>query len=431
MGRLCTAAGGVGTDDSRGLLRPHSSGHFTCSSLSIRSCRSRDHPETPRAPRSSRGRRSRRRAVLKSGDCNVVQSHVRHRGRRFLKDVFTTLVDARWRWTLLAFALSFVLSWLAFAAVWLVVALAHGDLEGAGEEEGWTPCVVNVRSFTSAFLFSVETQHSIGYGSRSTTEECPEAIFVMVLQAITGLLVEASMMGVVFAKLSRPKQRAQTLLFSKHAVVCLRDGGLCFAFRVGDMRKSRIVGAKVRALFISSKVTGEGELLPHYRTEMPVGIDGGDHNLFFIWPSLAVHHIDRRSPLYMLTAADLVDPTTEFEIVVVLEGTIESTGQVTQARSSYLPGEILWGHRFQPLTAYNEGLQGYEVDYSLFDRTCAVDTPLCSAAELDRIRSSGSSPADHYGKVFRNVCSPTVTFTLCSDEEGSEHNHAAEKGSTC
>ena len=33
------------------------------------------------------------------------------------------------------------------------------------------------------FVFSVETQHTIGYGGRQTTEECPEAIFIMSVQA--------------------------------------------------------------------------------------------------------------------------------------------------------------------------------------------------------------------------------------------------------
>jgi hypothetical protein len=32
------------------------------------------------------------------------------------------------------------------------------------------------------------------------------------------------MVGIVFAKLSRPKKRAQTLLFSRNAVICHRDG---------------------------------------------------------------------------------------------------------------------------------------------------------------------------------------------------------------
>jgi len=49
------------------------------------------------------------------------------------------------------------------------------------------------------------------------------------------------MTGLVFAKLSRPKKRAETLLFSKSAVICKRDDELCLLFRVGDMRKSHIV----------------------------------------------------------------------------------------------------------------------------------------------------------------------------------------------
>lgn len=65
-------------------------------------------------------------------------------------------------------------------------------------------------------------------------------------------------------------------------------------------------------------------------------------------------------------------------------GTIESTGQTTQARSSYLPSEVLWGHRFQPMVVYNKERQGYEVDYSRFNNTDLVDTPLCSARQLEQ-----------------------------------------------
>lgn len=50
----------------------------------------------------------------------------------------------------------------------------------------WSPCVNNLHGFTSAFLFSIETQTTIGYGSRYTTEECPEAVFMMVGQNYEG-----------------------------------------------------------------------------------------------------------------------------------------------------------------------------------------------------------------------------------------------------
>lgn len=62
------------------------------------------------------------------------------------------------------------------------------------------------------------------------------------------------MVGIVFAKLSRPKKRAQTLLFSRNAVICHRDGVPCLMFRVGDMRKSHIIEAHARAQIIRKKV---------------------------------------------------------------------------------------------------------------------------------------------------------------------------------
>lgn len=249
-------------------------------------------------------------------------------------------------------------------------------------ENGWTPCVFNIVSFTSCFLFSIETQHTIGYGVRTTTEECPEAIFMMCFQSIYGVMVQAFMVGIVFAKMTRPKQRTQTLLFSRHAVVCQRDGVLALMFRVGDMRKSHIIGASIRAQLIKTRQTKEGELLAQHQTELEIGADGGAaSDLFFIWPMVVAHRITAESPLYGMSATDLLQE--RFEIVVILEGTVESTGQSTQARSSYLNTEILWGHRFDPVVGYNKDKQGYEIDYSKFNETMQVDTPLCSAREFD------------------------------------------------
>ncbi|XP_029157086.1 G protein-activated inward rectifier potassium channel 3-like isoform X3 [Nylanderia fulva] len=330
-------------------------------------------------------RKLRRRAVLKNGDCNVLQSRISRRSLRFLQDIFTTLVDTQWRWTLLCFILSFLLSWLGFAVIWWLIAFTHGDFEESHlppfqVENNWTPCVYNIFSFTSCFLFSIETQHTIGYGSRSTTEECPEAIFVMCIQSISGVMIQAFMVGIVFAKMTRPKQRTQTLLFSRNAVICQRDGELCLMFRVGDMRKSHIIGASVRAQLIRGRTTKEGEILSQHQQELTVGTDGENGDLFFIWPAIIIHRINESSPFYNMSAENML--IERFEVVLILEGTIESTGQTTQARSSYLPQEILWGHRFDPMVSYSKERQGYEVDYSLFNSTTQVDTPLCSGKEL-------------------------------------------------
>lgn len=51
------------------------------------------------------------------------------------------------------------------------------------------------RSFTSAFLFSIEVQVTIGFGGRMITEQCPTAITVLITQNIVGLIINAVMLG--------------------------------------------------------------------------------------------------------------------------------------------------------------------------------------------------------------------------------------------
>ena len=51
----------------------------------------------------------------------------------------------------------------------------------------------------------------------------------------------------------------------------------------------------------------------------------------------------------------------KFELVVALEGTIESTSMTFQTRTSYLPDEILWGHRFEPMMLYRKDHNKYQV----------------------------------------------------------------------
>jgi len=54
--------------------------------------------------------------------------------------------------------------------------------------------------------------------------------------------------------------RAQTIMFSQKAVICQRDGEYYLLFRVGDMRKSHIIGTSMRALLVKNRLTREGKL---------------------------------------------------------------------------------------------------------------------------------------------------------------------------
>ena len=230
------------------------------------------------------------------------------------------------------------------------------------------------------------------------------------------------MVGVVFSKLTRPKMRAQTLLFSRSAAICQRDGQLCLMFRVGDMRKSHIIDAHIRAQMIRMRVTDEGEIMPYYQHELKCGVDHDESDIFLIWPMTIVHKITPDSPLYNISASDLLKE--KFEIVVILEGTVESTSMTTQARSSYLPSEIKWGHRFEPLVSFRKDSGQYAVDYSLFNNTYEVDTPLCSSKDLDEFKKlrdenqSGSSAQVKPRPLVQNVplqLQPPYNRTLLID----------------
>lgn len=340
--------------------------------------------ENLRKPR-IRDRLPRARFIAKSGACNLAHKNIREQGR-FLQDIFTTLVDLKWRHTLVIFTMSFLCSWLLFAIMWWLVAFAHGDIYAYMEKSGLeksalesTVCVTNVRSFTSAFLFSIEVQVTIGFGGRMMTEECPLAITVLILQNIVGLIINAVMLGCIFMKTAQAHRRAETLIFSRHAVIAVRNGKLCFMFRVGDLRKSMIISASVRIQVVKKTTTPEGEVVPIHQLDIPVDNPIESNNIFLVAPLIICHVIDKRSPLYDISATDLANQ--DLEVIVILEGVVETTGITTQARTSYIAEEIQWGHRFVSIVTEEEGV--YSVDYSKFGNTVKVAAPRCSARELD------------------------------------------------
>ena len=73
-------------------------------------------------------------------------------------------------------------------------------------------------------------------------------------------------------------------------------------------------------------------------------------------------------------------------MVVTLEGVVEPTGNSVQARSSYLPNEILWGHRYQNMMTYNKKKGIYTVDCSNLNAVIQDDTPRYSAKQADEKR---------------------------------------------
>ncbi|XP_054454712.1 G protein-activated inward rectifier potassium channel 1-like [Anoplopoma fimbria] len=336
---------------------------------------------------SAQVKKKRQRFVEKNGRCNVQHGNLGGETSRYISDLFTTLVDLKWRWNLLIFILTYTVAWLVMASMWWVIAFIRGDLSHGGHDDSYTPCVANVYNFPSAFLFFIETEATIGYGYRYITEKCPEGIILFLFQSLLGSIVDAFLIGCMFIKMSQPKKRAETLMFSQDAVVSQRDGRLCLMFRVGNLRNSHMVSAQIRCKLIKSRQTPEGEFLPLDQCELDVGFGTGADQLFLVSPLTICHEINTKSPFFDLSQRSLMNE--QFEIVVILEGIVETTGMTCQARTSYTEDEVLWGHRFLPVMSLEEGF--FRVDYSQFHNTFEVNTPPQSVKEQEE-KSSLKSP---------------------------------------
>uniref|UniRef100_A0A8C8AFB5 Potassium inwardly rectifying channel subfamily J member 10 n=1 Tax=Otus sunia TaxID=257818 RepID=A0A8C8AFB5_9STRI len=242
----------------------------------------------------------RRRVMTKDGRSNVRMEHIADKRFLYLKDLWTTFIDMQWRYKLVLFSATFAGTWFAFGVIWYLVAVVHGDLLEFDPPANHTPCVMQVHTLTGAFLFSLESQTTIGYGFRYISEECPLAIVLLITQLVLTTIMEIFITGTFLAKIARPKKRAETIKFSQNAVVAQHNGKTCLMIRVANMRKSLLIGCQV---------------------------DTSSDSPFLILPLTFYHVVDDASPF-----RDMALRTGEgdFELVVILSGTVESTSATCQ-----------------------------------------------------------------------------------------------------
>ncbi|XP_071948128.1 G protein-activated inward rectifier potassium channel 2-like [Antedon mediterranea] len=313
------------------------------------------------------------RLVDKKGHCHVVYKNL-HYTKSFCKDIFTTLCEARWRILILFFACCYLVSWMLFAVIWYTMASVNGDIgytaNNLTDLDSYIPCVYHLDSFLTAFLFSLETQTTIGYGYRVVSDGCPLAPVVVVIQSVFSCFINAILFGLIFTKVARPKKRAVTLKFSDTACIAKRDGRLCLMFLVADTRPTHLSNVTIQAKFVCSRTTLEGEYIPFYSYDLNLKseTEALSRYLYLAWPLIICHYIDQQSPLYNISKTDL--SRAKFEIILLLEGLVEQTGLQCQARTSYIPSEIKWGKRFSNLMIdRNDDIKDHcIVNFSVLDK---------------------------------------------------------------
>jgi inward rectifier potassium channel len=263
--------------------------------------------------------------------------------RRWFGDLYHKALTVSWP-AFLALDLGFYLAMnVVFATLYL---LQPGSISNA--QPG---------AFGDAFFFSVETIATIGYGVMS-----PATLYanlVMTIESSVGILFAALTTGLIFARFSRPTAR---VMFSRVAVVGPHNGTPTLTVRMANQRRNQMLAAEVVMTLVRDERTTEGILLRRFYDMKLVR----DRSPIFAMTFTAMHEIDELSPLSGSTPEMLAELNAE--LVISTSGIDETLVQPVHARTSYLPHEILWDHRFADIMGYTEDGRR-AIDYSRFHDT--------------------------------------------------------------
>ena len=166
-----------------------------------------------------------------------------------------------------------------------------------------------------------------------------------------------------------------------------------FCYQMTQMMTLKLFVLQISLKLLKRQISFEGEVTQEMQS-LKISPDKSEEScIFFVWPLEIIHVIDEDSPFYDITATEL--PKQKFELVAVLEGTNETSNAKFQARTSYLPHEILWGHRFESMMLFRRDQNRYQVNFSAFHSTFEVSTPTISAKQLETIMRPYTNSVHH------------------------------------
>ena len=263
-----------------------------------------------------------------------------------LDDLYHRLMGMSWARFGLLFAACFLAFNLLFAGLYRLdpdgLALPHD--------------VAQVSLFWRDFFFSVHTVATIGYGNIY-----PISLYAncMVVAEITfGILFFALTTGIVFARFSRPTAR---ILFSEVLVVNEVGGVPTLMLRAANQRHNLIYSARVRVSLLEDSVVGTTQMRRFCDLEL-----ARDRSPAFALTWTIMHPIDENSPLRSwIDDSSLVGNS---EIIVVLSGFDEESGQTIYGRWAYAAEDIRWNERFADILGFDAaGVR--TIDYTRFHNT--------------------------------------------------------------
>ncbi|KAL1502207.1 hypothetical protein ABEB36_007383 [Hypothenemus hampei] len=333
---------------------------------------------TPLDPSHNQYKQPDPRTISKRGRVRVYFRKIPQKSLQYVKDLWNTLVDMQWRWLIAIVTIVNIIAYVTCGILFYLDAWMSGDFDS---DSSHGRCVQGIDSLLNFFMLGIETITTTGYGYLHPTEYCHIYFMVLTFSTITSILIDGAFISVVYAKLNRPKLRnIHGQVFTKKAVVSLRNGHLCLVVRVNDQDLKHGIGTEIKMFMVKGETNEDGYIVPNYITELQVKPYG-----MLFWPIDIIHEITCESPLWTMSAKELMTQK-RLEIVVVVSGSSIKTGQSTRSQTSYLNKEIMWGYQFSPCLDYDSKKKGYMVNKKTFNETVLQEVPLCSAKALQELQ---------------------------------------------
>ena len=230
--------------------------------------------------------------------------------------------------------------------------------------------------FLAALFYSVGVFTSLGTGPMHPVGET--ALWLTVVEAMTGMLLIVCLIGVMLAKITRPRANIR---FSQSAAIAPYEGGRGLMFRLVNQSPAELFEVSARvSLAWFEEIDGKRERRFH-----PLSLERPSVEFFTLhWT--VVHPITRDSPLAGVTPETLRDAEAEFLILITsLESTF-STRVVS--RTSYIWEEVRWDVRFADVFVDSpDGVITIDVErLDRMDRLSEGTTRIPPAAETRPVR---------------------------------------------
>lgn len=245
-----------------------------------------------------------------------------------INELFHTLVFAPWHYFFLVVLLYFIFANFIFASIYWIIGI---------NQLGLTP-QNNFNDWLEAFFFSTQCFTTVGFGRVNPTGTA--ANIVSSIESLTGLLTFSLATGVIYARFSRP--RAQ-LINSHNLLIAPYKDITAVMFRFASKREKSLLLENSVSVNLGMNQMLNGQLKRQFY-QLALELDKIN---YFITSWTVVHPIDENSPLYGLTAEDLMEKRAEF--IVLFKATDETTSQAVFDRFTYFGDEIVFNARFKSI----------------------------------------------------------------------------------